>query len=199
MAYSPAPDVNFGDEATSSRIQQIIDNQADHETRILATESGWWEELGRTTLGSAGDTISVASFSARTYLHILWHCVAVTNTIQPVLRFNNDSGTNYSITYSQNYGALTTTTSQTSISVASAASLGCHEGEAKISNYSTQRKMVRAVAVSDANLGAANGSTQIDVTGKWANTSAQITRIDLINSSTGDFDIGSELVILGHD
>ncbi len=165
----------------------------------LVSSGMWWEELGRTTLGVAGDTLSLPSLPAKKYLHLIWHCVAVTNPIQPVLRFNNDTGNNYAITYSQNYGALVTTVSQSNISVASAASLGVHAGEAKVTNVLADRKMVRAIGVSDANLGAANGSTQIDVTGKWANTSAQITRVDLINLSTGDFAIGSELIVLGHD
>ncbi len=181
----------------------ILNSNDDDLNARIGTINGftnvWWEELGRTTLGSAGDTITVSSLPARKYLTVLWHCVSAVNNIQPVLRFNNDTGSNYSLTYSQNFGAVATLTSQTEISVASASSQGVHVGEATVSNFSSQRKMVRGRGASDASLGAANGSTTIEVIGKWANTSAQISRVDLVNLGAGDFASGSQLVVLGHD
>lgn len=52
MAYVKATDCNFGDEAVASRIQRIIDNQEDHEPRILAIED------------SGGSLIKIGTFAS---------------------------------------------------------------------------------------------------------------------------------------
>lgn len=169
------------------------------ETSELLADT-WWHEIGRTTLGVAGDTISVASIPARKYLCAIWRVVATGGTVAPCLRFNNDSGNNYSSTYSLSFGAAATVTSQPVILATGNTTIGSHYGEMTTDNFAATQKVVRIEAGSDAGLGAANGNTGISSRAKWANTSAQINRIDLVNSGgTGDFAAGGELIILGHD
>ena len=158
----------------------------------------WWEELGRTTLGSAGDTISVASLPARKYLKILYSVIP-TGNVDTYIAFNNDGGTNYSQTTSATFAASATVTSGTQISIDSGVPATYFKGVGDIINISTINKLLHAVTVQTSTAGAANAPTSLEIMGKWVNTTDSISRIDLINTSTGSFDTGSELVVLGHN
>ena len=69
-----------------------------------------WKELGRTTLGSAGDTIDVSSFAAKDNIMILGHYIP-SGDIAVRQQFNSDTGSNYATRYSENGGADSTGTS----------------------------------------------------------------------------------------
>jgi hypothetical protein len=159
----------------------------------------WWEELGRTTLGVAGDTISVASISARKYLQIRVHAFATGGNILINVRFNNDSAANYTRRVSINGAAEVADVSQTELNFSTAADAGDNYVVLDVINVSAREKVVTGHSVNRPTAGAANSVARGELTGKWANTSAQITRVDVVNTSTGDFAIGSEVVVLGHD
>lgn len=159
----------------------------------------WWEELGRTTLSVASDTISVTSIAARRYLKVLFFVAATSGTINSRLQFNNDTGNNYAERSSSNGGADGTSSSNTNVGLTQSASTNFRYGEATILNVATQEKLVIGHVTEAGISGAGNVPTRAEMAGKWANTSNQITRIDLINIGTGDFAIGSEVVILGHN
>lgn len=190
--------------ALSSPFEGLQVYQADVDATYIYDGTAWrrqaqWEELGRTTLGSAGDTISITTIAARKYLQILYSATSTGGTINAAVRFNNDSGSNYSFDYSINYGAIVTSTSQTSLAGLAVAGAGFHSGVFDVINISANRKLLGGRGYNDANAGAGTGSNSIEVVGKWNNTSAQITRVDLINSGAGDFNTGSEVVVLGKD
>lgn len=164
------------------------------------TSTVWWEELGRTTLGSAGDTISITPIAARNFLHILTFTFSTGGTQAPVFRFNNDSGSNYALLYAGNLGAASAPlVSQTSLSAAASTSQGTQYGVFDVCNFTAQRKLVQGLTLDDNNAGAASSCNSTQFTGKWDNVAAQITRVDLINTGAGDFAIGSKMIILGHD
>lgn len=157
----------------------------------------WWEELGRTTLGVAGDTLSLTPIAARKYLYVVASLLATGGTINASVRFNNDSGANYARRLSTNNGADAATGSLTSVSISS--SLAAKQFVVmSIDNIATLEKLFTSEVLA-ATAGAANAPQSDRSYSKWANTANQITRIDLINGGTGDFAIGSELVVLGHD
>lgn len=159
----------------------------------------WWEELGRTTLGAAGDNISIASIATRKYLLVLGH-ILPSGATTPWLRFNNDTANNYSIRYSASFGAGGTLTSTSGMSLDPASTATDIYLEALIVNVLAREKTVIGHSISNGTAGAANAPADIEVFGKWANTANAITRIDITNTAgAGDFAIGSQIIVLGHD
>lgn len=166
----------------------------------LLRGSEWWQELGRATLGSAGDTISVTGLTAKKYLMILIFAEASGGTISCGLRFNSDSGNNYAHRRSDNGGADTTTASTSALSTVPTFGVAGSSMFATMHIINISNKEKLAYFLSNRNdTGAANAPARSEGDGKWVNTASQITRIDAINGGTGDFAIGSEVVVLGHD
>jgi len=156
----------------------------------------WWEELGRTTLASAGDTITLSGFAAKKYLMVIL-VLKNSGALGGTIRFNNDSGSNYANRFSTNQGATSTSVSQSSITGWLS---GADTGFAVL-DIINELAMNKSVHFMESGVGGAASAAPFTVDGaaKWANTAAQITRIDLINTAGGDFDIGSEIVVLGHN
>ena len=159
--------------------------------------SGGWKELARTTLGSAGDTISVSSLPDKRYYMVLYWDDN-NSTTAPIIRFNNDSGSNYSARHSTNGGSDGTSTNATS------ATLGIGTAEKKwgfiyIVNKSDKEKLAINSNMRLSGAGAGNAPHRYESVFKWANTSSALNRIDMINDSAGNFGVGSEVVVLGWD
>lgn len=159
----------------------------------------WWEELGRTTLGSASDTISVAGVGTRKHLMVLATLFATGGSINAGFGFNNDSGSNYAARTSSNGGADSTAASGTSVLIGLTGANNPIQVVMFIDNIATQEKLLQGSAVRGGTSGAGNVPARMEFVAKWANTSDQISRIDFTNGSSGDFAIGSEVIILGHN
>jgi len=158
----------------------------------------WWQEIGRTTLGVAGDTISVASLPSRKYLKLQINVRATGGTINVALRFNNDSGANYAGRYSVNGGADTSAVSQTRYGAQAPNTPANSLAVLEIINVSTVEKFIVG-QIAGSGAGAGSNTDRWETAGKWANTAAVIDRIDLVNEGTGDYAIGSEVIVLGHN
>jgi hypothetical protein len=163
--------------------------------KINFTTGIWWEELGRTTLGSAGDVITVSSLPARKYLKLLIFASATGGTITGNLSFNNDTGNNYARRASTNSADSNSTGNSVLLTMQTAVAANVLLAEVNISNASALEKFITGVATYG--VSGATAPTQTIVGGKWINTAAQINRIDIVNAGTGDFAIGSEVVVLG--
>lgn len=158
----------------------------------------WWEELGRTTLSVAGDTVSVTGISARKYLQIRL-CMLSSGSIDVSLRFNNDSTNSYVVRKSDNGGADSTATSLPRVDLVTGVFSAPLFGIIDVINIAANEKMFIGHTVQQGTAGAGNAPTRKEFADKWTNTSSYINRVDIINISTGDFAIGSEVVVLGHD
>jgi len=159
----------------------------------------WWQEVGRTTLTVAGDTITVSSIPARKYLMFQITTAATGGTINAVLTFNGDTATNYSTRVSDNFGAGAAAASQSSIGLANATSTDSYLYIVEMANISAVNKLARYCGIRLNAAGAASAPEVRQGFGKWANTSAQISSVTITNTGTGDYAIGSEVVVLGHD
>lgn len=157
----------------------------------------WWQYLLKTTLGSAGDLISVTPFTAKKYLRIYITAIP-SGAIRCLLRFNNDSASNYAQRFSYNTAATTVNVSQSAV-VLSPSETSLQLLTLDVVNISAQEKVISGMGFTNGSAGAAGSPTSIHMGGKWANTSSQITRVDIINDQAGDFAIGSEVIVLGHD
>lgn len=160
----------------------------------------WWEELGRTTLSGAGDTISVTSLPTRKYIMVIWKTLATGGTTNGIVRFNNDSGNNYANRTSTDGGADSTAGSGSSIFAGDTGTAAVPKfGYFHFENTAAQEKIVTGIIGSGNTAGAANVPNRREFTSKWANTTDAVSRIDMINSGTGDYAIGSEVIVLGHN
>lgn len=160
----------------------------------------WWEELGRTTLGSAGDTITVSGLPVRKYLHILYFTIATGGTNSVRMTVNGDTGNNYSYNYRRN--ADTTSTSGNSVAsfvLDTGTGAWNMHGTLEVVNIAAQEKPFIGMTNALNTVGAGANPGRIEFGGKWSNTSNAISSVTLTNTGSGDFAIGSELVILGHD
>lgn len=156
----------------------------------------WWEEMSRTTLGVAGDNLNSATIAARKYLQLRIEIIA-SGAVDIHLRFNGDTGANYSYRYNTN-GVFGNGTSSAGIDMDTSGT-GTQFLVVDIMNVATLNKMVLSRSSEDAAAGAGTSPSYLDIWGKWANTSAAITSIQVTNTGGGDFGIGSQLVVLGHD
>lgn len=156
----------------------------------------WWEEVGRTTLTTAGNLLSV-SFAARKYLKVIVLLVPTGGTIDGGVRFNNDSGTNYAFAGNTN-GTTGAAGSLSSLPVPAGASANPRTFYIDITNSSIAEKTVNSVSIEQSGTGGASAPGYRQGYMKWA-SNAQVTSIQVTNGGTGTFAIGSEIIVIGHD
>lgn len=166
-------------------------------SKVDFTTSGgiWWQELGRYTAVGTVTTMTVNPIAAKKYLKILYIGLPNGNTSE-YLRFNNDSGNNYTRNTSDDGGAAASIVSSPGMQYGGSALV--RNGRMEIFNLAAQEKGYFGQTIYNTAAGAANQVVRTEVAGKWSNTGAQITRIDLVAIS-GGFLAGSEIIILGHD
>lgn len=182
------------------RIQATSTDFGDNGAGIPAV-SGGWKELGRTTLGSAGDNIDVTGLANKRYLMFLGHglCSSATNPLMVVGNGSFDSGSNYAERNTHNGSDITQvnqpkfnfgyaqTTSVPSLTVG------------YLSNLAAKEKLLLSHTVFEDAAGAGNAPTRYKYAAKWTNTSNVIDQMRFWNAEAGSWDSGAELVVLGWD
>lgn len=189
----------IGDDAIIQR--HVADNQI--LPAQLTSAARWWEELGRTTLGAAATSISVSGFTAKKYLKIIMAGIAGPQGINSQIRFNNDSGNNYSNQYSVNHGAATSAAPASLLQIESGGTVsgGVSHNEIYLFNPSGSDKVgFYKNAHQGTSTTSANSPAELD--GQFVyDSSTQVTRIDWFDTTGGpsNFAAGSEIIVLGHD
>lgn len=159
----------------------------------------WWQEIARTTLGALAASISVTGITAKKYLKVVIYATATGGTINLAYRFNSDSGNNYAWRTSANGGADSSTTATAQAYVTASTLATPFYNTMEIINVLAQEKLAYGFTNEDNVAGAGTAINRVVAGFKWANTAAQITRIDIIQTGTGNFASGSEVIVLGHD
>ena len=171
--------------------------------KLESPNVGGWVEVGRTTLSSAGDTISVTSLSDKRYYMWLVDTTATGGNVELKTRANNDTGSNYAFRYSSDGGSDTAQSGYPHSGLGYYDGLGSGESGFTVgstANLSGKEKLTIGHHVSNkAGTGAGTAPNRVEAVGKWANTSSALNRIDYYNDDAGDFTSGSEVVVLGWD
>ncbi len=159
---------------------------------------GAWILLGSGSLGSNGTDLTVNLSSAKKWLRIEARIAGYSSGGGiALLRFNGDTGSNYSFSRSDGVAAVTTGTSQSGIPVAQTSINGPRYFMANVRNVSNQGKVVILEGASNSE-SASTAPTINHVRGIWANTSAQITSVRL-NGGGVNLLSGTEIWVWGSD
>jgi hypothetical protein len=161
--------------------------------------SGGWKELGRTTLGSANASMNTTSLSDKRYYMILTNSLGYSGVANSNIRFNSDSGSNYAERVSVSGGTDTTGTGYNFASFAHGNTATENFGVGYLSNLSSKEKLWTSHNIRQNTAGAGNAPIRSESVGKWANTTNEVSGIDILTGASTTHDSGSETVILGYD
>ena len=166
---------------------------------------GGWHEIGRTTLESAGDNITVSGLADKRYYMFLFNDLTEGTRTGAGLRFNSDAGTNYAHRISDVGGAGAPSTGRTSIGVRSN-SYGYDDGFAVgyVSNLTAKEKLIISHFGGEGaypNINTKIPPRRQETVGKWVPTTASnvINEFTMVNGESGDYKTGTEMVVLGWD
>jgi hypothetical protein len=146
---------------------------------------------------ASASSMVIDNIPARKYLKVKAFCVA-SGSISLQIRFNSDSGSNYAIRQSANGAADATAGSQTSLIIYSSASRQSAIVDFDITNTLAHEKMGFATALDGGAAGAASFAGKADQSIKWANTAAQINRVEIFTSA-GSYTTASSLTVIASD
>ena len=160
--------------------------------------AGTWQRLAHAVLGSDGDTFDTGTFTAKDNLRIIVWTKGTTGGTYQGLRFNDDTGSNYAHRRSEAGGSDGTNTSQSFMQVSDSgiANSGGYT-VTDITNISGKEKLAITHSVMGSSSGAGTAPDRDEFVSKWANTSAQITKIQVYNQGSGNFVAGSYITVLG--
>ena len=174
---------------------QLRDDGAGSETYGAGSEVvvlGWdpadthttnfWTELASVDQSSGAGTLPSGTITAKKYLWIQFYATTASSANINV-SFNGDTGSNYSIRYSENGGADGTVLNNTGIQTKLSTSTLPVFTNIFIINNSANEKLAISNMVGQHTAGAGNAPRRDEVVGKWTNTASQITSVTLTPSS----------------
>ena len=160
--------------------------------------NNFWTELASDTLGSAGDTFTSSTFTAKKYLWVQGYIIN-SGTTRVQLRYNGDTGSNYSNRGSNNGSADSTNTSMDRNYIQEDPSAFPVFFNAFIINNSANEKLGIVHTMERGTAGAGTIGARRETVVKWANTAAQITSISILQDQSGDMASGSIMKVWGSD
>ncbi len=154
-----------------------------------------YEPIATTTLGSATGTVTFSSISGTYTDLVLIVAGSCSSNVTVTMRYNSDTGSNYSVTYLNGDGSSASSGRQSSLSNLLTGELYTYQSNQiiQIQNYSNSTTY--KTMLSRANTPSTSGYVQA-IVGLWRSTSA-ITRIDLIAGSGANFSSGSTFTLYG--
>lgn len=196
--------VVFGEQPSSVKWNLLGSNDAFFNTQVGdnfssgTTSKVGYEVIGRSdALGAPATTMTATGIPARKHLRVLISAVDSGGVLGLRMRFNNDSANNYSLRSSDNGAADGTFPSQPEITVGPESSACPHFAVVDIMNAQSEEKLVVSHCTFRGTAGAANLPGRRVSQSKWVNTSAQISRIDIV--SPNNYAISSGFIVEGRD
>jgi len=180
-----------GDFASGSEVVVLGWDESD------TNNTNFWQELGTTELTTAGDNIEV-TFTAKKYLMVKFYRKQ-TGAADARWTFNNDGGTSYASRTSAGGGSDSTAINQNYFTQNTYDNNAPSYSSTMIVNTAGQEKLATQHEMTPLGTGAGNSPYRSESVFKWANTSDQITTIDITNSKSGSYDVGSIIEVWGHD
>tara|TARA_R110000824_G_scaffold401200_1_gene611258 strand:+ start:510 stop:1088 length:579 start_codon:yes stop_codon:yes gene_type:complete len=158
-----------------------------------------WSKAGSTTLGSAGDLITVSSLSNNKFYMVIMDNIDTGSVNEGISMGSGsvDSGSNYASRESYNGTTDLGRTSQTHIYWNLNSVKSFHVGY--INNISGEEKLSIAFGAGQNTAGAGNAPNRHETVGKWVNTSNPIDTIAGSNLGAGSFNTDSTVSVLGSD
>ena len=158
----------------------------------------FYQELGRYTASGTTDTLDVSSFASKPYLMILDHAIP-SGVCSDKMTYNGVSSSDYATRDSGNGGGDGTNAPNPNITL----NYTSDDNQRFVVGFMDNPADYEKLGVFWTNQASGTASDDIpnrtEVAGKYAETSNRITRITDTNDKAGDFDTGSELVVLGYD
>ena len=163
--------------------------------------TNFWQELASVELTSASSTIDTGTFTAKKYLWVQVYFKSGGGSIDTYLRANGDTGANYACSESINGASDTARTSGAIFfgrpGYGFVGDMFCNHFI--INNASNEKLCISHFSIRDGT-GATVAPARAEVASKWANTSNQITRLEVADNGGGtDYDTGSIIKVWGAD
>jgi len=158
--------------------------------------TNFWQELVNVELSATANEINSGTFTAKKYLMIELQVIADGSISGSDLQFNGDTGSNYARRYRTGGDSEATGTSEATLGGGTGGDRGYNTWF--IVNVADKEKLAIGEAVWGSN-GAGNAPSRRELTGKWANTSNQITSIKIKENGSGGWASGSTLKVWGAD
>lgn len=142
---------------------------------------------------------TLSGFPVRRHLKILGHLKQNGNT-KGCMTFNGDAGTSYALRRSENGGESTLANQLCGPQIGGSASTAYDMFFVQnVINSPSHEKLSISEVVEANAAGAGNAPNRNEYASKWINTSNSITSLTISNQGSGDFAVGSEVVVLGYD
>jgi hypothetical protein len=157
-----------------------------------------WTQIANVKLTSSGDTLDSGTMDEYKMYVIHAFRLATGNLDNEKLRFNNDSGSNYSYRHATNGASDSTNINDSGINFNGQTAAQNGFINIYVFNFASgEEKLAMNIDCRENAAGAGNCVNEQVSWGKWANTSSNITQIQLDNGGTGDYDTDSFMTIYG--
>jgi hypothetical protein len=194
-----------------NRIDAINTDAGSFNTNSEVVVLGWdpadthttnfWEELASVNASGSSTNLSSGTITAKKYLWVQIYLEAASDLTTQLFTYNNDSASNYSQRSSRNGATDVTNTSigHGNVNITGHTNAKGLFYNGFIINNSANEKLAIYHGIGQNTAGAGTAPVRLENVHKWANTSSQITKIDVDQANSVNFGAGSIIKVWGSD